>query len=294
VGIDSPSLAFVPKEFYAVDLFVVPMWGLYANMIAQLISQISSHFIVHYHRRIIRRATKVYEERHNPLLLDPKLTAENTHTEDELLSPASNDDIKDQLCKHAFSRPHRGESDKLVTRRYINFLLLFGSTLLCILLAVSCDIPSMKLETLGIVGLLIELGQNLQEAVRYEGVFSMAQVLVNQARFLGGFTNYIGLGSLASLFVLTVLVVPIMQIMTLVLQWFVPLAPTGRERVAIVLEILQAWQYVEVYILAIIIESWYVLQQIHGLSYLYFCAQSIVVFVRILSLFTGNLGRSPS
>jgi uncharacterized paraquat-inducible protein A len=130
--------------------------------------------------------------------------------------------------------------------------------MLCVLLVVSCDIPSMKLEALGIVGLMIELGQDLKPAVKYEGVFSIARLLVDHAKLLSGIKHYIGLGFLAFLFLATILLVPILQIMTLLFHWFAPLTAKQGRKVAAFLEILQAWQYSEVYILAIIVESWYV------------------------------------
>ena len=53
IGGATPRYSFLPDDAVVIDLVVIPMWGLYANMIAQLISQISSHFIIHYHRHIV-------------------------------------------------------------------------------------------------------------------------------------------------------------------------------------------------------------------------------------------------
>ena len=64
VLISSPNVTCLPEGFYDIDMMVVPLWGLYANLIAQLISQISSHFIIHYHRRIVRRAKMVNRLEH--------------------------------------------------------------------------------------------------------------------------------------------------------------------------------------------------------------------------------------
>ena len=245
VRIESPDFAFVPEDFYSVDLLVVPMWGLYANMIAQLISQVSSHYVIHYHRKIVSLAKDEYNKKHG---LEEN-TSEKDTEEDEGAA-------KEKLCKHLFSRPHRMRAEKLGVRRCVNKAVIIGSLVLCVMLAVSCGIPSLKLEIWGVIGLLIELGQNLEPAVRYEGVFSMARLLVDQAKYLGGVSNHVGMRFLAFLFVLTVFMVPVMQVATLVYHWVAPLAPKRRKKVALVLEILQAWQYVEVYILAIIIESW--------------------------------------
>jgi hypothetical protein len=234
------------------------MWGLYANMIAQLITQISSHFIVHYHRRLVQNS----KERYMDKLTQQRASSEASPTSERRIMQAINapldqgEDTKEQLCQYSFAREHRVSGEKLVVRRYVNIGLLMGSLMLCVLLVVSCDIPSMKLEALGIVGLMIELGQDLKPAVRYEGVFSIARLLVEQAKFLGGVKNYVGLGFLAFLFLATILLVPILQIMTLLFHWFAPLTAKQGRKVAAFLEILHAWQYSEVYILAVIIESW--------------------------------------
>ena len=44
--------------------------------------------------------------------------------------------------------------------------------------------------------------------------------------------------------------------MMLLAQWLMPLTRKHRYRLSIVLEILQAWQYVEVYLLAVLVASW--------------------------------------
>jgi hypothetical protein len=35
-----------PQCLYSINLLVVPLWGLYANILAQLVSQVSSHVVV--------------------------------------------------------------------------------------------------------------------------------------------------------------------------------------------------------------------------------------------------------
>jgi hypothetical protein len=79
---------------------------------------------------------------------------------------------------------------------------------------------------------------------------------MEEARFLDTANAKIGLGTLSALFLVTVLVVPILQTLTLLRQWFSPLTPKQRIRMAILAEILQAWQYAEVYLIAIFVASW--------------------------------------
>ena len=58
IGVNSPSLGFLPQGLYSINLLVVPLWGLYANMLAQLVSQVSSHFANHYHRKSVSAAAE--------------------------------------------------------------------------------------------------------------------------------------------------------------------------------------------------------------------------------------------
>jgi len=57
VSVENPELSFLPEGLYSLQLLVIPLWGLYANMLAQLLSQISSHVIIHYHRKSVNNAT---------------------------------------------------------------------------------------------------------------------------------------------------------------------------------------------------------------------------------------------
>merc|ERR1712157_569741 len=84
----------------------------------------------------------------------------------------------------------------------------------------------------------------------------MADLMMNLASLLDIPRYYAGLGTLATLLILTVLIVPLLQIQTLLVQWFVPLKRIGRNRLNTLIEILQAWQYMEVYILSLIVASW--------------------------------------
>jgi len=265
----SPDVDFLPEDLYAFDLLVIPKWGLYANMIAQLISQVSSHFIIHYHRRIVRQATGEDEDSTPALpqtdtaLLDDEDNeiGEDTQPQaakvlnEENIVPAE-EEAKDRLCYHSFLRPHRGESDKLVARRYVNPLLVFVLGATCVLVVLGCVLPSFSLNALGLIGVLVETGQAFVAANTEYSVITSMELLFDQARLTGTAKDYIGLGSLTVLLIMTVLVVPVVQAFVLLVQWFAPLTKKQRYRLEIVLEILQAWQYAEVYLLSLLVGSW--------------------------------------
>ena len=249
-----------------MDLLVIPKWGLYANMIAQLISQLSSHYIIHYHRRIVRQATgedvapathalNTADREGDDLGDQGRLSRAVEMTADDSV-PATTKDINDRLCDHAFRRPHRGEADKLVIRRFVSPFLVLTSAIVCLLVILGCVLPTYSIEALGIIGVLIESGQAVVAAQTEYSVITTMNVFFDQAKLTGTAKDYIGLGSLTILVVLTVLVVPVVQAGLLLVHWFAPLTKKRRFRLSIVLEVLQAWQYAEVYLLALLVGSW--------------------------------------
>ena len=234
------------------------MWGLYANLIAQLMSQISSHFIVMYHRRIIRTGQQKYQERHHPERTAAAVASSGESGESNLSSPEmAEDSKKDQLCRHLFTRAHKQDGDKVVASCTVNASLPAISVVLAALLTVSCILPSLRIEAYGVVGIAIELGKRFAEdAVRYKSIFSIAVTLVEQAVYMGEIRHYLGHIFLALMFIVTMLLVPVVMLATMMYMWLFPQTRERRERVAITIETLQAWQYVEVYILGVLIESW--------------------------------------
>jgi hypothetical protein len=47
-SVESPQASFLLNDLYSFDVVLVLVrWGLYANLIAQLLSQISSHVIIY-------------------------------------------------------------------------------------------------------------------------------------------------------------------------------------------------------------------------------------------------------
>jgi Paraquat-inducible protein A len=244
---------------------VSPKWGLYANLMAQIISQVSSHFIIHYHRRIVEEAMKENQEIPGIVNTDTALM-DNEGNEVEHSSVANDaftsvapdlfERFKIQLSSNAFSRPHRGDSDKLVTRRVVSPLLIFLAICCITLFILGCLLPSYSVGAYGIVGILVESGQKFRAAESSYSPFTTIALLFDQAKLSGTAADLVGLGSLSIILLLSVLVVPIAQSLVLLIQWFVPLTHRRRYRLMIALEVLQAWQYAEVYLLAILVGSW--------------------------------------
>ena len=236
---------------------MVPLWGLYANMIAQLISQVTSHFIIYYHRKIVDQASGQHDNfiQGQQTRVSARIAlADGTTGVSEVT--LSDNNQKTALHKHPFSRPHRGETEKLNVKPWVNKLLLFGTICLSVFVVIGCCVPSFSLEVLGIVGLAVESGQGFQDATTKHSVLTVIQLLFEEASFLGTAGDYVGLGTLSVLFIATVLVVPIVQSLALLRQWFKPSTRQERVKMSVLVEILQAWQYAEVYLIAVFVACW--------------------------------------
>jgi Paraquat-inducible protein A len=250
----SPGL-ILPDNFYSVNLLVVPMWGLYANLIAQLLSQISSHVIVHYHRSIVKAATSKITSA--PRLYGLHGSRGSGSSSSTFPTGEANDESIVRLCEHGFSRPHRGEAETLVVRRHVNAALKVTAICTGILVVCGCLLPSFSIRILGIIGVMVESGQRFQDATTEYSLFGVLNLLIDQAALTTTASDYVGLGALTFLMVVTVLIVPVAQSFFLVYLWLCPLSSKWRGRVALWVEILSAWQYADVYLLAVVIASWY-------------------------------------
>lgn len=291
VSIESPDTSYLPNSFYAIEMMVIPLWGLYANMSAQLISQITSHVIIYYHRKIVDKATERSKLHHLTNAVSPASTEVRGQRQDpeartdgvgssinnigqeqsnctssfedvsigRSTSMSAVDSVNEEtisLSAVQFSRPHRGETEKLVVRKYVNKLLSFCAISVVVCVVAGCVLPSFSLEFFGLVGVAVEFGQDSEEATSDHSIFSVIRLLFDQASYLDTVKDYLGLAVLSVLFVSTILIVPIIQSTTLLRQWFSISTAKQKRKIAVRLEILQAWQYLEVYIVALLVSSW--------------------------------------
>ena len=280
ISVKSPDASYLPDNFYAIGMMVIPRWGLYANLIAQLMSQVTSHVVIHYHRRIVAMGTykasvETQSQSLNEEAPDSEIgSSQNESIQERFSSSASPVNIsveqvittsthsaideKVSLCNVEFSRPHRGETEKLIVRRYTNKLLILCAFTIVLCVVIGCVLPSFSVDLLGLVGIAVEFGQGFEEATNSYSVFSVIQSLYYQASYLGTAIDYVGLFVLSVIYVSTIFVVPIIQSIALLYQWLSASNSERKRKISHRLEILQAWQYLEVFVVALLLSSWYV------------------------------------
>jgi len=278
LSIQSPDTAYLPDDFYAIEMVVIPLWGLYSNIIAQLISQISSHLIVFYHRQIVKRGSdRLKKQYHDPENVDNTVELQHTDPGQEqsnsstsfedisvhphpsiALAPRGlslvkvNDTSESSLSIYQFSRPHRGETEKLLIRSYVNILLPLCALSVAICVIGGCILTNFSLEYYGMLGLAVKFG----EVTVDHSIFSMIRLMLDQASYLGTIKDYLGLIALSLLLISTILFVPIIQSVALLYQWFATSTISKKRKIAVRLEILQAWQFLDVYLIALFVSSW--------------------------------------
>ena len=211
---------------------VVPMWGLYANMIAQVLSQVSSHFIIHYHQKSVAAATQ-----------------------SEVIENLGSDHAT-SLYTHQFKLDYEASTRHAVVRKGVNWAFIASLLVFVILVICGCSLSSFAIDVLGLAGLAVESGQRFQQARVFYSVFSLANMITDQGRYLGTASDLVGLGVFSSLLVITVFIVPLTQAASLFAQWSAPMTKRQRAKNTVFNEIASSWQYMEVYVISIIICAW--------------------------------------
>jgi len=256
VTIVSPDYSFLPVDFYKIDLVVAPLWGLYANMTAQLVTQISSHIIIYYHRKVEAAGVTTCLKHEESRITDPTNVTEMKYRGTD--SDVESVDAPVALHESPFYRPHKGESDPLYVRSSARILVAAASIVLIVLLLLGFLLPSFSFENLGIVGIAIEFGQRFEQARRDYSIWNIARLVMEQGRFLGSARDALGHFCVVALLVASTLLVPYILIATLLFQLWYPFCRTTRRRLDSFIEGLTAWCYVDVYLLSVIVASWQV------------------------------------
>ena len=137
--------------------------------------------------------------------------------------------------------------------------MLMGAFLsLNILVTCGCSLPSFSIKTFGLVGLTVESGNKGEEVKTVYRVFDLASAMMDQGRYLNTASDLVGLGTLASLLVITVFIVPLAQAASLLAEWFAPMTVRQRLKSEAANEIFSSWQYMDVYVLSIVITGWHI------------------------------------
>ena len=254
-----------PENFYSVEVMLLPLWGLYANMVAQLISQLSSNVIVYYHNKNLKEGGKRVSFKHD----EPSSDGESyVHDNAKSYYSESSGGWEDldfsqgqnviSLCQESFQLGgHRAGQMVILRMRSKAIIGLVGVSAIALLIA-GCIVPSFRIDISGVAAQLIISDDRNQSTSKYYSVFGVVLTVMKQAIYLGTISNFIGLSSFSILFICTTLITPLGLIVILLCIWFLPMVPNRRKQLIQTSNILSAWQYLEVYIISIFMAMWQV------------------------------------
>jgi hypothetical protein len=138
----------------------------------------------------------------------------------------------------------------------VNQGLVFAAFVTVVLTIVGCCLPAVSFDYQGLIGIAMESGKDFQQAKEYISIFSLAKLLMAQASFLGTAKDIIGMLAVSVLLIFSTFCVPLALIAVLLVEWFGTHTTKARRTLRSVVEILQAWQYIEVFVLSVVVASW--------------------------------------
>jgi len=254
-----------PERYIAFEMFMKPLWGLFANLLAQIVSQISSHWIIHYQRKVIAAGLekiKIERQEQYGSLHEQKQQGKNKNSRkstDTLSSDQSNEQQhirkkEEALCDHKFILGGSRVGQKLHVRKVANIAVgLFGCLTIVMIFAGS-SVQYLQLEHSGLV--YFALDRAGKESVINYSVLTTASELMNLASYVDQPIFYVGFFALSFLLVATCTVVPILQALMTLWLWFIPMTIDRKRKLMWYIEIAKAWQYTEVFYLGCVIMMW--------------------------------------
>ncbi len=157
------------------------------------------------------------------------------------------------LSKHDF-RSLNGDKEKVGSS--VNTTIVIGTIVTVIFFLTGIFLDSFSIESFGLLGVLIEVGEDVKDAVKYFNFFDVLNTILDQAVFTGAMSDLVGLTTLSIAMVWTVLAAPTLQLLLLLARWYIPMSKTAMRWNFVAVETIMAWQYTEVFILSIVVGAW--------------------------------------
>jgi hypothetical protein len=276
------ALDFLWEGLFSVQLLVTPRWGLYANLLAQLVSQLSSHTCLYYHRShlcyldTLRRRVAARVGAHRGSSHDEVKTP---HRMRGFLSPSAEDDAPHPgqraelaarftqteareaqarlpLTAHVFSVDSSGRRFAVVRRGYVWALAATLAALVPLILVASV-LPNISIAFYGVVGLLMEAHEEGSHTKHFS-IVGLGKFIAHQAYDQWGpeavaFLSVLGMWLTVVLLLVCTIVAPVLQCGALALLHFKRMSRASQVRVYVAVEVITAWSYQEVYIIACVL-----------------------------------------
>jgi len=268
---------FLPNGFLDFELVLKTSWALYANLIAQVISQLYSHVAIYYHRRVVELGIKQIHETtmnqsskaestkssstttpKNKFELMQKNDDENiatTLSENSDITIIDNTDL-DALCNHAFFK--LGDADHDHSARvppFVNRFIFFFGIGTVIVLFTAASVPSFKFEISGVGGLVMASLSEDGTSISEYSLFDFFPLLRHHMTIINTSAGTAGLITLSVLLISSTVIAGLVLVILLLSIWLVPMKSKKRDRFVLYVEIIEAWHYTDVFVLTVFMIS---------------------------------------
>lgn len=251
LNISSPDrFVVLPTGLYNVEVILSPQLGLYCNLIAQVVSQLASHAEIHYHRRVVDDVVEC--------LSFTSVTPTHGGVSSELSNSGG---VTASVCSYTHSVVGTGLRARIVSvaaKTCVPLALALG----VVLFVLGAFLPTLTVTTSGVVGMLLDLGSAGDRASTLSSI-QMVEALAGQ--FTPSFFSKAGIILLTFIFVASTLIMPLLQALVWIIMWAVPMTLRRLERLALVSEIMSAWSFFDVFLIAVLITSLQVERLAHGM-----------------------------
>jgi len=232
-------------DFFSAKLIVVPGAGFYCIIMGQRITRVTSRYLLDCHHEIVKSATQELKQSEEWMMRVSGRTSETWNLEDdeeskvsESARSASELDDEAQVSSYTDSMANTswledrggvraagagtpanpGESDSRSIRCPV--AVGFIALTVMILIIIACVfVPAISIDTKVVWGLL-GTGKTFEQAVTEYGMFWMIMKILVQSRFvLDSVEDYVGLGVLLALVIVTSFASPLMKAISFLRQW---------------------------------------------------------------------------
>lgn len=238
-----PFISYLTPNIILAQPRLYPDRGIYMFLSAQFILQCSCLAILHYHRFV--RVSEL-----QAMVKSCHVMNKRDEEEASTMSPQkfSHDSIE-SLRKHRFYRGTCIGEEFYILRRGASIAVVLLWVFSVLLLVSSFVAPSLDISTVGVIGAYLDnVSKSYSAGDIVRDIFQRMHLFIDAA-------DKVGMGLLLFL-VICVFVGPFVLLIVLLVRWFSPLSRSIQTKFWTAVEVLDTFQYLEVYFIGLVLSTW--------------------------------------
>ena len=239
IHVESPGLAEVASEFYLFDVVVTPVAGLYAFIAGVCLSILLNYIALTLHRKTLKDVGAPLE--YNAGRIMPAATPRLT--------------LLGLMCAEAQEKQQKeefllGESSNKLCVCLIQILLLFAMLIGTIVVFIAGSlVTSFDFKVYGVLQYAIDIGASGSSLREYSLLSSIVEMAGSGG--LDRYGGWLGTYFIAGIYGCFSFVVPLLVLLTTVVQLLAPMTLRQQKRALVISEALSAWSALKVFVMAV-------------------------------------------